>query len=95
LNDKNVELGDGEPSLRTDKDYAIEHGGYLADAVMQYLTAHNQFDEKESTSSGCDQGDADLLNDCRRALINAVGEFRKRAKRASGAAQEVSPPPRI
>ena len=69
------------PKPRTDKDYAIEHGGYLADAVMQYLTARNAFDEKESTS-GCDEGDTDLLNDCRRALINAVGEFRKRANRA-------------
>lgn len=75
--------GQQEPGERTDSDYAIEFGGYLADAVMQYLKARNAFDEKESTQ-GCDEGDADLLNDCRRALINAVGEFRKRAERAKG-----------
>lgn len=91
VGEQSPELGDGEPSPRTDQDYAIEHGGYLADAVMQYLTARNHFDEKESTGD-CDEGECDLLNDCRRALINAVGEFRKRAKRVSGAAQEVSPP---
>ena len=62
---------------RTPKDYAIEHGRYLADAAEHYLDAQNEYDEK-SQKFGCDTADDDKLNDHFRALKSAIYEFRKR-----------------
>jgi hypothetical protein len=59
---------------RTAKDYAIEHGGYLADAAEAYMQAINKYSAGEE--------DSDYLTDHWRALQNAIGEFRKRAIRA-------------
>jgi len=57
-------------SERTDKDYAIEHFGYLADAVDNVIFAYG-------TPSG-----PDARTDAFRGLESALYEFRKGAKRA-------------
>jgi len=59
--------------MRTPEQYAIEHGGYLADAAEAYMRAINKYSAGEE--------DSDYLSDHWRALQNAVGEFRKRADR--------------
>ena len=63
---------------RTDKDYAIEHGGYLADAAEAYIDERNKYDALDQV----DVAEQDLLNDHFRALNSAIYEFRKRAKRS-------------
>lgn len=76
---------------RTLQDYAIEHGGYLADAVEHYLEERNKFDALDQV----DVGDQDSLNDHIRALRDTVHEFRKRAIRSAAApsgAEETTPP---
>lgn len=55
---------------------AIEHGGYLADAVDHYLEERNKFDALEQA----DVGDQDSLNDHFRALRDCSYEFRKRVR---------------
>lgn len=67
---------------RSDSDYAIEHGGYLADAAQAYLDEKNRFDAASEIGSEEVQ-DSDSLSDHFSALRDAIYEFRKRAKRAS------------
>jgi hypothetical protein len=64
---------------RTDKDYAIEHAGYLADAAEDYLDARNRYEQ----IGGPETGDDDLLSDHIGALRSAIYEFRKRAARCT------------
>lgn len=66
---------------RDDKDYAIEHGGYLADAAQAYLDERNRFDAASEIGSEEVQ-DSDSLSDHFSALREAIYEFRKRSKKA-------------
>jgi hypothetical protein len=67
---------------RDDKDYAIEFGGYLADAAEQFIHAYNFRQMQEQADVDVD---VDAFNDIYRALTNAIFEFRKRsAKVVSG-----------
>lgn len=71
---------------RTAKDYAIEHGGYLADAAELYMAARRSHDallEAEETDPNRLQASAESLRDHWRALNEGIYEFRKRADRAS------------
>jgi hypothetical protein len=65
---------------RSDADYAIEHGEYLATAAENFLAELYRFQKKES-EDGCDVADSDSLNDHAHALRDGIYEFRKRAKR--------------
>jgi hypothetical protein len=57
---------------RDDKDYAIEHAGYLATAAENYANVM------------CSRvTNADEISDAHRALRSAVYEFRKRADRVN------------
>jgi hypothetical protein len=55
---------------RTPKDYAIEHGRYLATAAVNYMAAVNGNSRSQQSEAW-------------RALRDAVYEFTKRADRAS------------
>jgi hypothetical protein len=78
--------------MRTDKDYAIEHGGYLADTVELYIAARNAHDrllENEETDPDRLQASAESLTDHWNALSRDVFEFRKRADRAQSVGKAV------
>jgi hypothetical protein len=60
---------------RTDKDFAIEFGGYLANEAERFMRHHNE--KTYATSAEADEG-VDRWN----ALKSAIYEFRKRAERA-------------
>ncbi len=64
---------------RTPKDYAIEFGEYLAKAVEHYFKERNRYDAAEDE----EEYDTDALNDAWRGVHSALGEFRKRAIRAT------------
>lgn len=57
---------------RDAKDYAIEFGGYLAEAARNFQVAINS-------------GDMDQRSDSWKALNSAIYEFEKRANRARAA----------
>lgn len=90
----------GETSAgRTPQDYAIEHAGYLADAVGQFLEVLNECDCAGIALSELDEDDEEYddarqdvevawekRQDHLQAVQNAVYEFRKRAERAKGSA---------
>jgi hypothetical protein len=81
---------------RTDEDYAIEHGRYLATVAEEFLKSVNQFDEAAEKEANVDDDDEeardgaaiDVQQACEsradhwQALESAVYEFRKRADRA-------------
>lgn len=60
---------------RTDKDFAIEFGGYLANEVERFMRHHNS--QGNLTAAEADEG-VERWN----ALRSAIYEFRKRAERA-------------
>lgn len=61
---------------RSDKDFAIEFGGYLANEAELFMQHYNE--KSYTTSAEADEG-VDRWN----ALQSAIYEFRKRAKRAT------------
>ncbi len=68
---------------RSDKDFAIEFGEYLATAADDFLDACNAVQSANMLSDfGAQQSASELHNDCWAALRDAVYEFRKRAARA-------------
>lgn len=91
------ELCTGQPPRvgRTNEDYAIEHGRYLATAAEQFLSAVEKLDEAEiakaeAVTSEEDDGAEIALRDASesrsdhwQALRSAIYEFRKRADRAT------------
>jgi hypothetical protein len=90
----------GAPT-RTPQDYAIEHGGYLADRAQQYLDARNRYDiavagYADAVAGYADEGEvpnSDELSDCHQALRSAIFEFRKRREWAE--AEAVVQPPDV
>jgi hypothetical protein len=81
----------GEPK-RTDKDYAIEHAGYLATAARNYMMAvgaeavarmDDENDGTEDTAEKVEQA-LESLSDAGRSLSGAIYEFEKRRDRAAG-----------
>lgn len=60
---------------RTDKDFAIEFGGYLANEAERFMRHHNSQDNLTAT-------EADKGVERWSALSSAIYEFRKRAERA-------------
>lgn len=79
------------PSERTPKDYAIEHGRYLATAAQNYLDEKNRYDMAVAgyAEENADVPNADSLSDHHQALRAAIYEFRKRADKS-----EAVPEPR-
>lgn len=83
-------------TTRTDKDYAIEHAGYLADAVKHFLSRLDaEFDASEAleAAEAADAEDAEQkagdlrsieeeVGEARSVLRNRVYEFEKRRDRA-------------
>lgn len=67
---------------RSGKDYAIEHGGYLATAAQNYLEEKNRYDMAAAGLADEEVADSDSLADHHSALWSAIYEFRKRAERA-------------
>jgi len=65
----------GDHLGRTDKDFAIEFGGYLANEAERFMQHHNE-------RVYATEGEADEGADRWKALRSAIYEFRKRAKRA-------------
>lgn len=63
-------------TTRTDADYAIEFGRYLATAAEHYMRAVNDY------HAGGKANDTDGMSDMWRGLQSAIYEFRKRADRA-------------
>jgi hypothetical protein len=66
---------------RSDKDYAIEFGEYLATAADDFMREQNRFSALELDGDDT-QADRDAQSDAWKRLQNAVYEFRKRATRA-------------
>ena len=64
---------------RSETDYAVEFGRYLANSAEQFLAEQNR-----AAMEGCDP-DPDYW----RGLVSAIYEFRKRADRADRTAQLV------
>lgn len=83
-------------SARTDKDYAIEHGGYLADAAQAYLDEKNRYDAAVA-GYGDEIPDTDSLTDHHQALRSRIYEFRKRAQKATERPSSAGPetPPTV
>jgi hypothetical protein len=79
-----MERGVASVSDRTAKDYAIEHGGYLATAAETYLNAKNAYDMAVAgyADENSEVPNSDELSDCHQALRVAIFEFRKRAEKA-------------
>lgn len=73
-----------ERRARTDKDYAIEFGEYLAKAAVRLMNAQNAVDAgrmedvDEDAQQRLEQSYSEAFGD----VQNAVYEFRKRATRA-------------
>jgi len=74
-----------EPQERSEKDFAIENGDYLADAAEAYLNARNRYDIAVAGYADEDSEvpNADELTDCHQALRVRIYEFRKRRDRAA------------
>lgn len=73
-------------------DKAVEFGGYLATAVDTYLSAVDAFGLAcETDPHEVHQGLEDAITDCRRSMVSAVYEFRKRAERAKAPAPQKHP----
>jgi hypothetical protein len=71
---------------RSPKDYAIEHGEYLAKAAVDYMTAQtalNRLEDDEDTTPEVAYRAMEALTDHWRNLESCVYEFRKRAARAA------------
>jgi hypothetical protein len=83
---------------RTPKDYAIEHGGYLADAAESFIKAVDEHErvvlgfageDPDPSIEAPDMEKAEQAEcDHRDALKNAIYEFRKRVERAKHSPQE-------
>jgi hypothetical protein len=77
-------------SERTDKDYAIEHATYMADAAKNYLAAINaEFVARMDAEEIGTPAMHDLLNECEqytceayKTLESRIYEFEKRRDRA-------------
>lgn len=69
-------MGEKDNATRSDTDYAIEFGRYLATAAEHYMRAVNDF-----TLSGRPDS-VEAMTDMWRGLQSAIYEFRKRADRA-------------
>lgn len=83
------------PGVRTPADFAIEHAGYLADSVEQYMAARNAHDALEpDTHTTALVASAETLSDHWDGLRSAVYEFRKRADRACPAPTKGAEQPR-
>lgn len=85
---------------RTDKDYAIEHAGYMADAVKHYLSLLDAEFEAAEAMEAADADDAEQkadnlrsieeeVSEARSVLRNRVYEFEKRRDRALGVTKPV------
>lgn len=70
------------PKERDAKDYAIEYGGYLADAAQAYLEERNRYDMAVA-GYGDEVPNVDSLTDHHQSLRSRIYEFRKRAAKAS------------
>jgi hypothetical protein len=82
-----------KPPERTLQDYAIEHGGYLADTAQAYLDAKNSYDMAVAGYADGDEApSADELSDYHKALRARIYEFRKRAKLAVAGVPASVPP---
>jgi hypothetical protein len=80
--------------VRTDEDYAIEHGRYLATAAEQFIESCDEFElATQAVEEGTDDETDDelkqaatnageTLSEHRLGLASAIYEFRKRADRA-------------
>lgn len=90
---------------RTPKDYAIEHGEYMAQAALSFFNSLNDVAMTEQALETWDEADPEykaaaervdraweVRHDHWTALQNAVFEFRKRADRAKGAPETSAPP---
>ncbi len=79
---------------RTDADYAIEFGGYLAKAAEDFLAARDRFIELDEGDEVLAEGalaDAEeAVSDHHAGLREAIYEFRKRAERAKAAPSTVA-----
>lgn len=72
------------PKQRTDADYAIEFGEYLAVAAEHYLDVSGKY--RDQVENGARHGiHPDHVSDAWSSLKSAVYEFRKRATRAGHA----------
>lgn len=69
------------PTKRTDADYAIEFGEYMAVAAEHYLHTSDKY--RDQVENGARHGiHPDMVSDAWQGLQSAVYEFRKRATRA-------------
>lgn len=70
-----------DPKPRTDADYAIEFGEYLAAAAEHYLFTSDKY--RDQVENGARHGiHSDFVSDAWQGLQSAIYEFRKRATRA-------------
>jgi len=70
-----------DPKPRTDADYAIEFGEYMAVAAERYLDVSDKY--RDQVQNGARHGiHPDMVSDAWDGLRSAVYEFRKRAARA-------------
>jgi hypothetical protein len=70
-----------DPNPRTDADYAIEFGEYLAVAAENYLHTSDRY--RDQVENGAKHHiHPDMVSDAWQGLQSAVYEFRKRAARA-------------
>lgn len=67
---------------RDDKDFAVEFGGYLANAAERLLVVHEDTVRAEALL-GKEAVDYDAIGDARDSLTSAIYEFRKRAVKAT------------
>lgn len=77
-----MDIDPGFGGERDAKDYAIEFGGYLANAAERLLAVHEETVRAE-VLLGKDAVDYEVLSQARDAVANAVYEFRKRAVKAT------------
>lgn len=69
------------PKQRTDADYAIEFGEYMAVAAEHYLDVSDKY--RDQVENGARHNiHRDMVSDAWGGLRSAVYEFRKRATRA-------------
>jgi hypothetical protein len=79
LEERNRDDQPEDEMTRSYKDYAIEHGEYLATAAESFLRVLNE--EAKAEESG-ESRNTEIINDHWMSLTSAIYEFRKRAKRA-------------